>query len=89
MNFCVAQKQHLFHKLEMGGTYGYPQFLLAERGRALLGYLQLLTGGLCFMMGILIIAFGFTTRIVIGSYTSVLEVRLSSRDSLGTWWNYA
>lgn len=54
--------------------YGFPQCVLAERGRALLGYLILISGGMSALVGILLIIFGFTILGVISPYTLILEV---------------
>lgn len=56
------------------GKYGFPQCMLAERGRALLGYVIVFIGGLCAVTGILIVLFSFVVLGVINPYASVLEV---------------
>ena len=68
------------------GKYGFPQCYLGERGRAFLGYIIIFTGGLCLMMGVLMIIFSFAIMKIIGPYTSVLEVSASIDLSV---WSYS
>lgn len=59
------------------GRYGYPQIYLAERGRSFLGYIIIMTGGLCVLMGLLIIVFSFVIQGIINPYTMIVEVSSS------------
>ena len=66
------------------GRYGYPQCYLAERGRAFLGYIIIMTGGLCVLMGVLIVVFSFVILGIINPYTIVVEVRVTlGSDKMG------
>jgi len=56
--------------------YGYPQIMLAERGRVMLGYFVLFSCLCAGVSGVLFIAFSFIGLGVIDPYTKVLKVSI-------------